>query len=241
VQFATLAIVKEMQQFHIAEYGKRNNKVVLLLGGWTYQPWLLGLFGRLIALRGYYCVAYTYDDEVFSPDVKKTVDSLVAIKDAILEHIAALKTSGRDTFYVFGTSLGTVLATMVANESPDVKKVILNTTGADVAKSVWTWDDVKPWFKNALLKQGLDEKKLVEQWSAIAPVNNIKNFKQKPVLVFLAQNDRTIPFDQGRVLVSKLDVLGAPYEVAINRTFGHAMAGLFNLANVGRYIKFLRQ
>jgi esterase/lipase len=230
-----------MQSFHIAEYGKRNDKVVLLLGGWTYQSWLLGLFGRLIALRGYYCVAYTYDDDVFSPDVKKTATSLVAIKEAILEHIAALKAGGRDTFYVVGTSLGTVLATMVANESPDVSKVVLNTTGADVAKSVWTWDTVKPWFKNALLKQGLTEQQLVDEWRIIAPASNIRNLKDKPVLVFLAQNDRTIPFDQGRVLVSKLDVLGAPYEVVINRTFGHAMAGLFNLVNVGRYVKFLRQ
>jgi esterase/lipase len=241
VQFATLGIVKVMQNFHIAEYGKRNDKVVLLLGGWTYQPWLLGMFGRLLALNGYYCIAYTYDDEVFSPDYKKTVTSLVGIKDAILEHIDALKAGGRDTFYVFGTSLGTILATMVANESPDVSKVILNTTGADVAKSVWTWDDVKPWFKNALVKQGLTEQELVEHWRPIAPVSNIRNLRRKPILIYLAQKDRTIPFDQGRVLVSKLDVLGAPYDVVINRSMGHAMAGLFNLANAGRYVKFLRQ
>jgi esterase/lipase len=241
VQFATPDIVEVMQNFHLAEYGKRNDKVVLLLGGWTYQPWLLGIFGRLLALNGFYCVAYTYDDEVFSPDYKKTLVSLTSIKDAILEHIEALKAEGRDTFYVFGTSLGTILATMVANESPDVSKVILNTTGADVAKSVWTWDSVKPWFKHALVKQGLEEKDLVEHWRTIAPVNNIRNLKRKPTLVYLAQNDRTIPFDQGRILVSKLDVLDVPYEVVINRHLGHAAAGLLNLTKAGRYVKFLRQ
>lgn len=230
-----------MQNFHFAEYGKRNQPVVLLLGGWTYQPWLLGMFGRLLALNGFYCIAYTYDDDVFSPDYKKTVTNLLGIKDAILEHVQALKAGGRDTFYVFGTSLGTILATLVANESPDVTKVVLNTTGADVARSVWTWDAIKPWFKNELLKRGITEKDLVEHWKPISPVYNIKNLKNKPVLVYLAQKDRTIPFDQGRVLVSKLDVLGAPYEVVINRHLGHAAAGLFNLAKAGRYVSFLKQ
>ncbi|HSE60909.1 MAG TPA: prolyl oligopeptidase family serine peptidase [Candidatus Saccharimonadales bacterium] len=230
-----------MQQFHIGEYGKRNQPVVLLFGGWTYQPWLLGFFGWLLALRGFYCVAYTYDDDVFSPDYKKTVASLLGIKNAVLEHIEALRAGGRDTFYVVGTSLGTVLATLVANESPYVSKVVLNTTGADVAKSVWNWDRVKPWFKNKLLKQGLTEKDLSEHWKPISPAYNLKNLKRKPTLVYLAQQDQTIPFDQGRVLVSRLDVLGVPYEVVISRNLGHAAAGLLNLLRVGKYAKFLRQ
>jgi esterase/lipase len=241
VQLARLAIVKEMQNFHIDEFGKRNDKVVLLLGGWTYQPWLLAIFARLIALRGYYCIAYTYDDDVFSPDYKKTVDSLLGLKDEILTHIKELHAGGRDTFYVLGTSLGSILAVLVANESPEISKVVLNTTGGDVAKTVWSWDVVKPWFKNALLKQQLTEKDLIEYWKPISPLYNLKNLKNKEVLVYLAQNDRTIPFDQGRALVSKLDVLGAPYEVVINRRLSHAQAGLFNLANTRRYVSFLRK
>jgi esterase/lipase len=230
-----------MQNLHIDEFGKRNDKVVLLLGGWTYQPWLLAIFGRLIALRGYYCIAYTYDDDVFSPDYNKTVKSLLGIKDEILNHIKELHGVGRDTFYVVGTSLGSILAVLVANESPDISKVVLNTTGADVAKTVWTWDRVKPWFKNDLVKQSLTEDELIEHWKPISPVYNLKNLKSKQVLVYLAQNDTTIPFDQGRALVSKLDVLGAPYEVVIDRRHSHAVAGLLNLFRVSRYVNFFRK
>jgi esterase/lipase len=230
-----------MQNFHIDEFGKRNDKVVLLLGGWTYQPWLLAIFARLISWRGYYCVAYTYDDDVFSPDYQKTVVSLLGIKDEVLSHIRELRAGGRDTFYMMGTSLGSILAVLVANESPDVSRVVLNTTGADVAKTVWTWDRVKPWFKNDLVKQGLTEDQLVEYWKPISPIYNLKNFKGKEVLVYLAQNDTTIPFDQGRALVSKLDVLGVPYEVAIDRRRSHAVAGLLNLLKVSRYVSFFRK
>jgi len=220
-------------------FGNSNKKVVLLIGGWTYTQSIMWLPSKILARHGYYCITYTYPVETFSTDFKKTVNDLTEIKNEILHDIEQLKKAGYESFSVFGTSLGTVLATLVANESSEITKVILNTTGADTAISVWSWDNVVPGFKKALLEQNLTLEKLTHYWRPISPRFHMDKLQGKKLLIYLAKNDQIIPYSQGEALIQKCKEYNYNYQVIINNYFNHGLTGIYNLLNLRSYLKFL--
>jgi predicted esterase len=226
--------------YRIKEYGRQHAKVIFLLGGWKTKQWLYILPAILLSRRGCRCIVYTYDKSVLSPDVERTNRSLHAIRDAVLAHIAELKTQGATSFALFGFSLGTMLACMIANKSSDIKKIVLNTVGASLAATVWSWDDTMPGFKKALQSQGYTLEKLEDSWHDLAPANNLTNLNHVQILIYLAQHDQVIPYTLGRQFVTALQRKKLPHKLIINRWGSHSVAGAYNILNIGRYDQFLK-
>jgi esterase/lipase len=160
------------------EKGKNNRKVIFLLTGWRNRLWMYWPFAKILSLNGFYCITYAYDDEIFSPDTAKTVRYLTEVRDDVLITIKKLKKEGTKDFSIFGTSLGSMIALMIANNSKGVSKIILNTTGSDIAEIVWSWNKIFSWFKEDLLEQGFILDKLEKVWSSITPKNNTDQLKK---------------------------------------------------------------
>lgn len=234
------ASIQHPKAYQIKEYGKQHTKVVFLLGGWKTKQWLYVLPAILLSRRGYRCIVYTYDKSVLSPDVERTSRSLQTIRDAVLAHIAELKKQGISSFSLFGFSLGAMLACMIANKSSDVTKAVLNTVGASLAATVWSWDDKMPGFKKSLQSQGYTLEKLEDSWHDLAPANNIANLTNAPILVYLAQHDKVIPYAQGQQFITELQRKMLPHKLIINRWGSHSVAGVYNILNIGRYDQFLK-
>jgi|SRR3989344_4001184 len=229
-----------MQKYHVMEMGKNNKRVIFLLSGWYNKLWMFWLFSKILSLNGYYCITYAYDGDVFSPNTKATTKYFNEIKDEILLKITELKKSGYKDFSIFGTSLGTMLALMIANKSPDISRVVLNTTGIDVSEAVWGWDKVNVSFKKELLQQKLTLKQLKELWSEITPASNINNLKNKKILVYLSIKDEVIPFNLGKHLVSEFEDRHYDYTLITNNKLKHLYTGAYNLINARRYLSFLK-
>ena len=196
--------------------------------------------GHILALNGYYCIVYTYKSDIFSPNPEKTVAGLTKVRDAALNHITRLKTQGHQDFSIFGFSLGTLIALMVANNSPDTSKVILNLVGTNPAEAVWTWDQIQSGFKRQLENKGITLENLSRIWAPVAPINNVDNLKPKKLLIYLAERDKLIPIAQGRGLVEQLQRANYDYQLIVNRRFGHMLAGIYNVLNTRIYLKFLK-
>jgi pimeloyl-ACP methyl ester carboxylesterase len=225
--------------YTLRQYGQHHNQVVIFLAGWKTRQWLYWLPAQRLARRGYRCLAYTYDDEVFSPDVERTVKSLQEIKAAVLKQIETLQAVGCDDIALVGFSLGTMLAMMVADESPAVSRVVLNLTGTSPADAVWTWDVINPPFKQALTDQGISLTQLSETWAPLAPSNRLAHLEGKQLLVYLAVRDKVIPHDQGIQLVTEMERLGYKPTVITNAFGGHTIAGIYNLIRIRSYARFL--
>lgn len=228
-----------MSDFYISKHGKQNKKVIFLLAGWQNKIWMYGLFAKILARNGYYCIAYAYNNSVLSPDTKKTVMYLTDVRNNILNRIGELKKEGYTDFSIFGTSLGSVIALMVANKTPDISKVILNTPGIDMAQTIWGWDKVKTYFKKALIEQNFTLEKLIAVWKPISPSSNIDNLHGKRILVYLSKNDRMIPYHQGQKLVRELESKKYDVKVITNNHVGHLLAGALNLLKAKTYLEFL--
>lgn len=223
------------------QHGARHKRVVFLMGGWAYQLFYLWPTAKILSLHGFHVISYCYDYNVLSPDVTKTRESMLAITDDVLKQITKLKKQGKTDFAIFGTSLGTIPAVLVANQSPDITRVVLNTTSADLAKTVWTWDNVKASFKLALLNNNVTLPQLIKDWKPISAIYHIDNFKGKKVLVFLAKKDVVTPYAQGQELAKAIKAKGADCKVVVNKRYPHSITGLLNLVKPKLYMSFLRE
>lgn len=229
-------------KFWVKEYGATSNRVVFLFGGWKYRGYMILPVAKLLAANEYHCIAYWYDDGIFTPNHSQTKDNLLKVCDNAIARAGELTMQGKEVYAICGASLGAMCAIIVANALPQVHKVVLNTVGADVAGAVWHWDvRTNKHFKQDLLDQGLDLHQLAESWRAISPIRNISNFAGKHVLVYLAERDKVIPYELGRELVNELRAKGATCQVETNRYLNHAGANAYNFARSSKYLKFLNQ
>jgi hypothetical protein len=228
-----------MKNFDYKIYGRHNKKVVFLLTGWKNSISQFRLFSYLLSSHGFCCVTYEYEKHVLSPDAKKTKKELLEIKKDILERINKFKREGASSFSIFGTSLGSVIALMVANNSSDVDKIILNLVGADLAEVVWSWNYAERGFKEKLLKNLFTLLKLKVGWRAVSPINNSNNLKDKKILFYCSKKDELIPFIQAKKLAIEFKKRKYDYRLIINKRNKHFGAALINLLNYSRYIRFL--
>ena len=195
---------------------------------------------RILVRNDYYCIVYAYDNDVFSPDSDRTIECLSAVRDGVLNEIRGLKAQGYQEFSIFGFSLGTMIAFMVADRSRDVGKIIVNLTSTDPAEAVWTWDHINVGFKQGLLEQHLTLDKLRRLWAPIAPVHNMSHLQGKQILIYLAKHDRLLPHEQAKEIVNLIRRAGYDFQVVINKYGGHTLAGIWNLINARIYLRFLK-
>lgn len=226
-----------MAIFMTKEYGEKNKKVIFLLAGWHMRHWSLWPAAKLLEINGYYCICCAYDNGVFSPNVSKTVKSLLSIKNDILEWISNLKKNG---YNEFGGSLGSLIAVLVANESEDISKLILNTAGSDPAENMWVSDITKGKFKAEIIKQGYTLEKLQKAWKPISPIHNLDKLKNKKILVYLSKRDRVIPFPVGMKLIQAFEKKQYKYQLIVNPRLGHMYTSLYNSVRANVYLDFLK-
>lgn len=230
-----------MPSFRTLSFGTQNKSVVFMLSGWHTRFWMFWLFAKILELNGFQCILYEYDDDVLSPNTQKTVKSLLSIRDDILHKIEVLKKDGCTEFSIFGTSLGSNISLLVANRSKDISHVILNTTGIDIAETIWSWQSVFPYFKEMLLKNNYTLERLQEEWKPISPRHNIDNLKNKDILVYVSKKDEIIPYYLGKQLLEAFKERNYSYKTIVNTQLNHFFTGVYNLFNCSIYSQFLKK
>jgi 8-oxo-dGTP diphosphatase len=226
---------------HYRGYGASasTRPAVMLLAGWNTPLWLYALPARWLAWHGFQCHVYAYDSNVFSADAPQTLHRLTAIRDAVVAHVAALKAAGCPDVSVFGFSLGGMLAFMVANHAPAVSRLIGNLVSTGPAEAAWGWDRTRPAFKRQLQANGYTLASLTQLWQPLAPAHNLDNLRSKSLLIYLAKRDQLAPYPHGLQLVELLKARGYYYELSTS-PWGHMLAGLLNLMNMPKNLRFLR-
>ncbi|OGC61217.1 hypothetical protein A2890_03040 [candidate division WWE3 bacterium RIFCSPLOWO2_01_FULL_53_14] len=228
-------------KFEINVRGQENKRVVFLLAGWGIPIWIHWPPAKFLSDHGFCCITYAYDYDVCSADPKETVPFLTSVRDDILHRIRQLKREGHRDFSVFGSSLGSVVALMVANSSPDVSRIVLNTAGADPAEILWTsrWHKLSK-LKERLEKEGMTLGRLRELWAPVDPINNIDHLDGKHLLVCLSKPDHVISYSLGEELVRELKRIGSDCRVTVNEHLGHVETAAYNLLKIDSYLPFLK-
>lgn len=222
-------------------YSARNDKVVLVLSGWGAKQWQMWFVGKLLQAHGYTAIIYTYDKSLLTPNVKQTVKNFKEVKNNALRTIATLSKKEQKNLVIFGTSIGSSLSLMIANESKEIKKIILNLVGSDIAQIVWSWDKVIPGFKKDLLEDKVTFETLKNAWLELSPIHNLDNLKKKAILLYGAKHDEIIPFSQTEELIATGKEKRLNIETVINTTHNHRTSAIVHYLKYTVYVAFLQK
>lgn len=226
--------------YEVKEYGSEHDDIVLLLSSWKATQWMYWPVAQILKQHGFCCMVFTYPDQTLSPDIEDTKRRVSQIRDSIVALIREKKFRSRSrSIHIFGTSLGALLALLVANESKEISRVFLNVPGFDMCESVWGWDEIVPAFKNDLLNQGISLSLLKKEWDSLRPVHNLEHLSETELLVCLAEYDKVARSTVSEVR-KHLDAHVRNYRLIINKGMGHNMAAVLNLLNPRRYLNFFR-
>jgi hypothetical protein len=235
-----------MQAYSVRRFPNKNKKVIFILGGWGNSLVLYLPLIKLFNSYGYYCIFYSFKKSCFTWEVVNTVNNFKTIKASVLNEITRLKKENYSSFSIFGTSLGSALAIFIANSSKDIARIILNLVGDDIAEIAWSWNVNRLWrlrfasFKKELIKKNMTRKKVKEIWQEIAPINNLTNFKNKKILVYLAKKDKIIPYGCGQKLIKEFKDRKLSFILCENNFFGHLSSAIYNLIRFNIYLNFLK-
>lgn len=223
--------------FNVKQFGK-GNKLVMLYVGWHGSIKSYNYPIQKLVKAGYKVIAYEYKNNVLAPDIEVTLQNAQAILKDSMQKISENKSATQ--IATFGTSYGTLIACLVAKKSPRVNKVILNLAGDWLGDTVWNWNKTNKDFKDELVKLGMTEVKLHSAWETISSAYEAEKLKDKQVLLYVAKNDRVIPYDRGISLAKELKKGGAKVTLKTSR-FGHMVSIILNLARAQTYLDFLRK
>lgn len=230
-----------MFSFRKKVFGKNNKKIIFLICGWPGKIWHYHLTAKALNLHGFQSIIYEYDESILSSSIKDTINNTNLIKNEILKQIKFFKEKGCKNFSIFGTSYGTIIAFMIANNSKDILKIIINLIGYDLAETVWTWNKGKDSLvKEGIVKQNISLKTLKEKWAELSPINNINNLKKTKILFYLAQKDEVIPYRFQTRLFEELLKINKNIQVEHDIKYNHFISAMMNLLNYKKYIKFLK-
>ena len=188
----------------------------------------------------YTLVVYQLPNDLLNKDPHQVFKKFLETKEDIIKTVSALKSKGFKEFSILGTSLSAALVFMVANADKSFRKIIVGFAGGHLSKSFLE--------SNQLLVSHIREKmktnctnliKLGEYWKTLEPINNIKNIKGRKLYIYLAKNDRVVPYKYGLELLDKMRNKKIQFDLHIDNIFGHYIAGLKQLLFPDNIIEFL--
>ena len=215
-----------------------SGKAVFLLAGWKVKYYQFWLFAKILEWAGFQCILYVFNDDFFSPDIEQTAANFHKAQNEILGEIERLRNKGVMNISIFGVSLGSALAFMVADRSRAVSKIIINMSGLDMVQSVWGWGEkTNPEFRRHFRRANITLSDLQKGWFDINPKNNIANIKNRNILLYLSERDEIIPYAEGLVLADSLKK-NNHLRVMVSKRLNHFYAAVKNMFLFPRYINF---
>lgn len=168
-----------------------SKRVYIILQGWHEDPWLNNFLKRRILARKYSYVSYSFKPEILSANLKLTEITFKNIRKKILSDLRKLNKRFSEIILV-GISLNSVSATMIANSSGVVSRLVLVSPGHSLAESLWSGVRTKK-IKEELVNNGVSLKKLKNSWKDLAPENNLSNLSRKEILIYVSKADKIVP------------------------------------------------
>ena len=220
-------------------YNKNSKKVIIILPQWMGRLWL---YSRLIKKlqNKYTLVVYQLPNDLLNKDPHQVFKKFLEAKKDITKTVSALKSKGFKEFSILGTSLSAALVFMVANADKSFRKIIVGFAGSHLSKSFLESNQLLvSHIREKMQTNGTNLIKLGEYWKTLEPINNIKNIKGRKLYIYLAKNDKVIPYKYGLELLNKIKNEKIDFNLYTDNIYGHYIGGLKQLLFPDKIIKFL--
>jgi esterase/lipase len=226
--------------FHYKEYsyGEKNDRLLFFFTGWTSQIWLYKPVLMILTRSGFHCIVYEYKD-ILSSDVEETGKNFLELYQASVNKYNAIQKKYK-SYGVLGISIGTIPALMLTNTIPKLNKLVLILSGASIAETVWSWDNVYKVVKEGLKLKGVTLEKLKNDWKLIEPEHNLDKISGKKVLLYTTVKDEIIPYEQSLKLREAFKKRNIDFAVIETKIKPHILAAAYFLLKAKTYIQFLK-
>lgn len=229
-----------MFTYYTKTFPAKSNKAVIIFCGWKSHAHLYLPLAYFLKAIGFHTILYDYDDTILEPDVEATTHNFALVTADAINRIETLHRQDFIEISLFGVSMGTILACSVGAKTSYVNKVILNLSCADTAKTVWSWDDTRyDYFKKILVEKHFCMKKVQKAFSTLHPKNNLQGLSKKKVLLYTAEDDDLIPYEQQEELKNLLQKHKITHHVVHTTNLSHVLSGGLNLVRFPIYLRFL--
>lgn len=221
-------------------YNKNSQKALIILPQWMGRLWL---YRRLIKkLKSEYTlVVYQLPNDLINENPNKVIKKFLEAKKDIIETVSNLKSRGVNEFSIFGTSLSTALVFMVADSEKSFGKIIVGLCGSHVSKSFIESEQLLVRHIRRKMKKNVPNlTKLIEYWKELEPINNLKNMKGRKLYIYLARNDKVVPYKYGLELLDTIKRNKIQYDLHVENIFGHYIAGIKQSLFPRMIINFLK-
>lgn len=229
-----------MEIFSVKRYaqGDLKNKSLIVFPHWGATAWPYQLFAKSFS-REYHVIVYYYPTELLSADIERTSRYFLWCEETALRDMQCRL---RNIAGVYGVSLGSAIATRVANaiaqQCRKPPSLILNVSGASFPEAVW-YGDATQHIRRQFQEQGVLLSTLDNEWGSLSPHRNLEYLRGANILFFAAHNDETIHPPNVRRMIEVLRTYPNAV-IQINHLLGHRAAGVKNLLRVHLVRKFLR-
>jgi len=199
---------------------KNSKRVYVILPGWYQSPtWLYKILKNRIFSRGYSYVYYSFKPEILSTNLNLTKNGFSEISKKVALEIKSLKRKFSEVVLI-GISLGAVSASMIANKSPELDKLVLVCPGNSLAESLWYGTRTRD-IEEDFVKRKISLKNLKKIWKNLAPENNLNNLHNKEILIYISQSDIVVPYKNGKKLIYEMKKKKLKPIVKENKYLGH--------------------
>jgi pimeloyl-ACP methyl ester carboxylesterase len=234
-----------LKAYRVKTYGKNSDKVVFLYCPFGIRRWQLRLpflpIERLIK-HGYQVVVFDFNVRRVTSSAQEVFAILDAVKADTEKRISVLKRHGVTNISVFGTSMGTQFAMYVAASLPEIRKVVLNLAYGDLYEQMLAFPEMRFLSKERIenfMKSAGSSNDLQARARQYSSVVLAPKFKGRDVLLYLAREDKVLPYSISRKFKSALEKHRAHVTYLENNADSHYRAALRNHLNSKEYLAFL--
>jgi esterase/lipase len=232
-------VIEQHSNFRVKENLIESNKVVFIFTAFGTKMDIYRPFIKALQKRGYSSIIYDYPVSIVQD---AQLSEWHRFYDVVLADVRArlkkLHESGYEHFSAHGSSMGTLLASLMGRKCPEVTHTVLNLPYGDLAHSIYT---VKPArvAKERLVKQGITQQMFSEAFEYIDPLKTAHEFKNKKVLLFISKKDDVLDYEDTKRTKTALKQAGANLTYYENTLLGHHLSGTRNILSLRRLIGFL--
>lgn len=220
-----------MDNFSIERYEncKKSDRTLLFFPHWNSHRLIYKLLMKFFP--DFRVVMYWYSSSLLSADINITRSRFEEFEQRVLGDLKVLRGSSR-TIDFYGVSLGSVLATRIANvfasNGGSVSHLVLNLSAADFPYAVWNGTATRK-IKQDFIDRGIPFEEVHAAWHYLSPIMNLDRLLHSDIFLLYSLNDNVLVPSNVSALVCELKRRNSKPAVYYNQWCGHRWGGVNNL------------
>lgn len=226
---------EQHKNFRALEIPGSSEKLIIVFTAMGTSIPIYKLFTSALNRRGFTVIIYDYpaklvlDAEFDEFDV--LYQNIKADADSRIERISPANT------YVYGVSMGTLLAVRLVRDSPDIKHLVLSLTYGDVAENIMHSPATRK-TRKTMQSKNLSIDDLRDAVKHFDPIKNVEALADKKVWLHLSKRDRVLDYELTSKTKQAMEETIADFYYTESKLSGHYVAGAMHMMKIKKLEKF---